>query len=144
VVRSTNVMSYRLAPSTMIAIGIPFASVNKLRLTPPLSRFVGSLRFFPAQWSFRHRAVHCQPSSVNSIECLNRHASQAPKLFEDACVTLFLKPGMRRTARTHSTDTQHAIQTGSHPSQRGRLLRVMTAERTRLTGQHRRCHLAQL
>jgi hypothetical protein len=92
-------MSCRLAPSTTIAIGMPFASVNKLRLTPPLPRSVG-LRpvFFPAQWGLRHRTIHGQPRLVNSIECINGQKPQATKFLEDAGIAPLLEPSVCRTA----------------------------------------------
>src|SRR5260370_7350270 len=57
-VSSTIFMSLRLAPSTAKPIGIPLASTNWLRLTPPLARSVGFLPvFFPPARPLGHAAV---------------------------------------------------------------------------------------
>ena len=62
-VARTSFMSWRLAPSTASPTGIPWASVNRLRLTPCLPRSVGLVPVFPrprGTWSWRH------PGSANS------------------------------------------------------------------------------
>jgi hypothetical protein len=73
IVGHTSFMSCRFAPSTTIAIGIPCASVNRLRLTPPLPRSVGlGPGFFPSQRCFGHGAIHRQPRPIDAIERIER------------------------------------------------------------------------
>ena len=68
-VADTIFISWRLAPSMASATGMPFASVSRLRLTPPLARSVGlGPIFFPAQRGFRHGTIERQPIPVDGIE----------------------------------------------------------------------------
>lgn len=100
-------MSCRLAPSTTTAIGMPCASVNKLRLTPPLPRSVGlGPVFFPSQRGLRHRAVHRQPRPINLVDCIKRQQPQAPELLEYPGLSPLLEQPMRRTTRANTGGTQ--------------------------------------
>src|SRR5215467_7385143 len=75
--------STRLAPSTARPIGMPFASVSKLRLVPRLPRTVGlGPVFFPTERRLGHRTVHRLPAPVDADEliiCLQRFHPRVPK-----------------------------------------------------------------
>ena len=53
---------------------MPWASVNRLRLTPPLPRSVGlGPVFSPAQGRFGHGAVHTQPTQSSPFKAFQSH-----------------------------------------------------------------------
>ena len=65
----TSLISWRLAPSTASPTGIPWASVNRLRLTPALPRSVGLGPVFPpTQGGLGHGSVHAQPTPVQTLQ----------------------------------------------------------------------------
>ena len=68
-VAGTSFISWRLAPSTASPTGMPWVSVNRLRLTPLLPRSVGlGLVFSPAQGGFGQGPVHTQPTPVQTLQ----------------------------------------------------------------------------
>jgi len=142
-------MSWRLAPSTAIAIGMPCASVSRLRLTPPLPRSVGlGPVFFPSQRRLRHCTVHRQPRPINLVKRIERQQPEAPELFEYPRLSPLLESSVRRTARTDSGSAQRVPlapraqyeQDGIHRSPVAHPW-VVTAERMRLARRQKRFHL---
>ena len=70
-VARTSFISWRLAPSTASPAGMPWASVNRLRLTPLLPRSVGlGPVFSPAQGGFGHGPVQAQPTPVHALQLI--------------------------------------------------------------------------
>ena len=70
---------------------MPCASVNRLRLTPPLPRSVGlGPVFFPAQRRFVQRTVEGHPVEIEAYQVF------VPELGEDPGLHPFLKPGVGR------------------------------------------------
>src|SRR6478735_8654009 len=68
-VSRTSLKSFRFAPATTTDRGMPLASVSRLRLVPPFARSVGlGPVFFPPERRLGHRAVHGEPSPVDSNE----------------------------------------------------------------------------
>src|SRR5438105_2787672 len=67
---SLNILkSLRLAPAMARPTGTPDLSASKLRLTPSLARSVGlGPVVFPPERRFGHRAVHREPSPVDTLE----------------------------------------------------------------------------
>ena len=75
----TSFMSWRLVPSTASPTGIPWASANRLRLTPRLPRSVGlGPVFFPAQRGFGHGPVQAQPTPVQTLQFVIAFQSHPP------------------------------------------------------------------
>ena len=71
---------------------MPWASVNRLRLTPPLPRSVGlGPVFSPAQGRFGHGAVHTQPTPVQPLQFVIAFQSHPPQLQEHPSGNPFLK-----------------------------------------------------
>jgi len=90
-VARTSFMSWRLAPSTTRPTGTPWASVNRLRLTPPLPRSVGLAPVFPsAQGRFGHGAAHAQPTPVQTLQFVIALQSHSPQFQEHPSGTPFL------------------------------------------------------
>ena len=78
-VARTSFISWRLAPSTARPTGIPWASVNRLRLTPRLPRSVGLAPVFsPTQGSFGHGPIHTQPTPVQPLQFVIAFQSHPP------------------------------------------------------------------
>ena len=68
-VARTSFMSWRLAPATASPTEMPWASVNRLCLTPLLPRSVRLGPVFPsAQGGLGHGPVHAQPTPVQTIQ----------------------------------------------------------------------------
>src|SRR5687767_4379570 len=89
----TSFMSCRLAPSSTRPMGMPWPSVNRLRLTPPLARSVGlGPVFFPPEGRLGHRAVHAQPVPVNALQLVKPCHSRLPEVQEDVRCYPLLKP----------------------------------------------------
>src|ERR1700687_3516323 len=94
-VSRTNFMSLRFAPATANPIGIPWASVKRLRLTPLFARSVGlGPLFFPAQRSLGHCAIHAQPVPIQPVQFLKACQPAGPEFQKDACRFPFLKATM--------------------------------------------------
>ena len=94
-VARTSFMSWRLAPSTASPTGIPWASVNRLRLTPRLPRSVGlGPVFSPAQGRLGHGPIQAQPTPVQTLQFVIAFQSHPPKLQEYPGGDPFLKAQM--------------------------------------------------
>src|SRR5712691_1631973 len=91
----TSCMSCQLAPSPARPRGMPWPSVHRLRLTPPLARSDGfGPVFFPSTRRLGHRAVHAQPGPVNALELVKLCHPRWPALQENARFDPRLKPVM--------------------------------------------------
>ena len=88
-------MSWRLAPSTARPTGTPWASVNRLRLTPRLPRSVGLAPVFsPAQGRFGQGSVHAHPTPVQTLQFVIAFQSHPPQLQKHPSGNPFLKAQM--------------------------------------------------
>lgn len=86
---------------------MPRASVNRLRLTPPLPRSVGlGPVFFPAQRRFVQRTVESHPVEIEAYQVLVVLQGHVPELREDTSLHPFLEPGVGRGARADTCYTQ--------------------------------------
>jgi hypothetical protein len=79
-VADTSFMSWRLAPSTAMPMGIPSPSVSRDRLTPSLPRSVG-LRpvASPPQGGLGHGPVHGLPFPVNALQGVGLQQTLPPQ-----------------------------------------------------------------
>ena len=85
-------MSWRLAPSTAKPTGMPWASVRRLRLTPPLPRSVGLGPVFPpAQGRLGHSPIHAHPTPVQPLQFVVTFQSHSPQFQEHSSGNPFLK-----------------------------------------------------
>lgn len=106
-VSRTILKSFRLAPSTARPIGMPFASVSRLRLVPSFARSVGlGPVFFPSKWCFRHGTVHRQPSPINSFQPVISQQAASPEFQKYSGLGPFQESAMCRRAAAEASPIQ--------------------------------------
>ena len=94
-------MSWRLAPSTLTPMGIPFPSVNRLRLVPFLPRSVGFGPVpLPPERSLCHGSIHCLPLPIYPLHLIVFRQPPLPQLLEDSGDSPTLEPVMHSARST--------------------------------------------
>ena len=72
---------------------MPWPSVNRLRLTPPLARSVGfGPVFFPPERRLGHRPVHAQPVPRDALQLVKLFHPRLPEFQENVRFDPCLKP----------------------------------------------------